>query len=240
MRCPGCHAELERPGDRCLACGATPTDAVVLSIENDRARLTMMAEEDELGTTAITTRPEADDPSREVQRRNYIGRIADEVRRKQPEAVYVQGTRELVGRLRRSITVDLYRLDGPNPVAAYRDRRGDTELTVVEAAPAEKIGGRHSTLIGERSGQRAVHTVAEHPHVKKVVPGPIDGSGGGSHGGVRAKVTRAGRDGNIRLLLREGSSVQEIRLVTTASTRRDGERIAEQLNEALADVELRG
>ncbi len=240
MRCPGCHAELDRPGDRCLSCGATPTDAVVLAIEDDRATLTMMADNERLGTTTIPTRPESDDPSREIQRRNYVGRIADEIRRKRPDAVFVTGTRELIGRLRRSITVDLYRLEGSDPVAAYRERRGDSELTIVEAAPGEKIGGRHSTLIGERSGQRAVHTVAEHPHVKKVVPGPIDGSGGGSHGGVRAKATRAGQDGNIRLLLREGSSVQEIRLVTTASTRRDGERIADQLNEALVEADLQG
>lgn len=223
-----------------MSCGVSPTDAVVLELHPARANLTMMSEAERIGTTTITTRPEDEDPPREVQRRNYVDRVADEVRRKRPEAVYVQGDRDLVDRLRRAVTCELYRIDGDDPVTAYRERVEDPPLAVVDREPEEKIGGRHSTLIGDREGETAVHTVAAHPHVKKVVPGPIDGSGSGSRGGVGAKVTRAGRDGNLRLLLRDGSSVQEIRLVSTASGRTDGERIAEQLNEALADAGLRG
>ncbi len=223
-----------------MACGATPTDAVVLALERERATLTMMAEAERLGTTTITTRPETEDPSREVQRRNYIAQVAAEVRRKRPDGVYAQGERDLVDRLRRSITYDIYRVGGDDPVAGYRERVEDPPLAVVDREPEDKLGGRHSTLIGDRRGETVVHTVAGHPHVKKVVPGPIDGSGRGSRGGVKAKVTRAGRDGNLRLLLRDGSSVQEIRLVSTANDRTDGARIAEQLNDALAEAGLRG
>jgi hypothetical protein len=83
-----------------------------------------------------------------------------------------------------------------------------------------------------------VGTVAEHPHVKKVIPGPIDASGRGSRTGLRAKVTRADDNGNVRLLLRDGSSVQENRVVTTAMDRETGERVREDLNGALAEAEL--
>jgi hypothetical protein len=51
-------------------------------------------------------------------------------------------------------------------------------------------------------------------------------------------VTRADRHGNVRLLLRDGSSVQENRVVTTAGDRETGERVREALNDALADDEL--
>jgi len=87
-------------------------------------------------------------------------------------------------------------------------------------------------------GGKAVSTVAQHPHVKKIVPGPIDAGGTGSRTGLRAKATRAGTNGNIRLLLRDGSSVQENRIVTTAMDRETGERVREDLNEALRDAEL--
>jgi hypothetical protein len=109
---------------------------------------------------------------------------------------------------------------------------------VVETAPAEKIGGSHTTLIGGRDGRRAVQTVAEHPHVKKIVPGPIDAGGSGSQAGLRAKATRADNNGNVRLLLRDGSSVQENRIVTTARDVETGERVRADLNEALFDAGL--
>jgi hypothetical protein len=126
-----------------------------------------------------------------------------------------------------------------SPVVAWvLDRRGDRALEVVETPPREKIGGSHSTLIGDRKGRKAVSTVAQHPHVKKIVPGPIDAGGTGSRTGLRAKATRAGTNGNVRLLLRDGSSVQENRIVTTAMDRETGERVREDLNEALREAEL--
>ena len=119
------------------------------------------------------------------------------------------------------------------------ERRGERSLEVVETAPREKLGGSHSTLIGGRNGRRAIGVVADHPHVKKIVPGPIDAGGTGSRTGLRAKVTRAGDNGNLRLLLRDGSSVQENRVVTTAMDRETGEFVREDLNDALAEAELR-
>ncbi|MFW5935042.1 MAG: DUF2103 domain-containing protein, partial [Halolamina sp.] len=64
----------------------------------------------------------------------------------------------------------------------------------------------------------------------------IEAGGGGSRGGVRAKATRAGESGNVRLLIRDGSSVQENRVVTTAMDRETGERVRDALNEALVEA----
>jgi hypothetical protein len=75
--------------------------------------------------------------------------------------------------------------------------------------------------------------------VKKVIPGPIDAGGSGSRSGVRAKATRADGTGNVRLLIRDGSSVQENRVVTTARDRESGEWVREDINEALTEAGFR-
>ena len=110
---------------------------------------------------------------------------------------------------------------------------------MVEASVAEKLGGSHSTLIGDRDGRRVLETLADHPHVKKIVPGPIDAGGSGSQTGVRAKATRADDTGNVRLLIRDGSSVQENRVVTTAGERKLGEHVRADLNDALSEAGFR-
>lgn len=240
VRCSGCGTALDRPGDHCLVCDTSQIDAVVVALRADRATVTMMDGETVLGDTTITTRPEQDDPAREIQERNYVERVAAEIRRKRPEAAYVAGERGLIVRLRGDLAVDLYRIAGEDPVAAYRDRLGTSPLTVVERAPAEKLGGRHSTLIGDRRGREVVRLVAEHPHVKTIIPGPIDAGGNSSSTGFRAKPTRADRGGNLRVLLHDGSSVQEVRLVTTAGTAPEGERIARQLTEAMDEAGVLG
>jgi len=216
----------------------------------------------------VTTRPESDERFTEIQLRNFAGRVADEIRRKRPETVYAAGEREPLRETRAQVHHEFYRVpdartageSGPNanragdaggprdasaqhpdatPVVSWvLDRRGDRALEVVETPPREKIGGSHSTLIGDRKGRKAVSTVAQHPHVKKIVPGPIDAGGTGSRTGLRAKATRAGTNGNVRLLLRDGSSVQENRIVTTAMDRETGERVREDLNEALREAGL--
>jgi len=148
------------------------------------------------------------------------------------------GDRDTLRRVRADLAVECYRVDGEDPVEAAIAQRGDRDLAVVDASPGEKIGGTHSTLVGGRSGQRAIEAVATHPHVKKVVPGPID-AGGSSSVGVSAKVTRADGNGNLRLLIRDGSSVQENRVVTTARDREFGARIRADINEALVEADLK-
>ncbi|RKD95681.1 DUF2103 domain-containing protein [Halopiger aswanensis] len=257
MECRHCASPLEKPGDFCLVCRERNTEAVVLEVGRERATLTMLAgEADEgddhdrghgrgrgadddpvLGQTTITTTPE-DGENEPVELRNFAGLIGDEIRRKRPEEVYAGGERAVIRAVREDIHHSLYRVDDENPVETVIERRGNRALDVVETPPIEKIGGSHSTLIGGRTGMEAIRAVAGHPHVKKVIPGPIDAGGKGSQSGLRAKVTRADDGGNVRMLLRDGSSVQENRVVTTARDREMGERIREDLNDVLTEAEF--
>ncbi|KYH27471.1 hypothetical protein HAPAU_01390 [Halalkalicoccus paucihalophilus] len=235
MRCRECHSELEKPGDYCLVCRSANADSVVCEIDRDRVTLTMLNGEDVLGETTITTVPESGDPAEVVERRNFAGRVADEIQRKRPQEVYAAGDREVLAEIRAQLHYDFYRVTDADddPVEAVRGRIGEPALATVDTPPEGKIGGSHSTLIGGRTGMKVIHHVAGHPHVKKVIPGPIDAGGSGSRSGLRAKATRAGANGNVRLLLRDGSSVQENRVVTTAPDRETGERVRADLNELL-------
>ncbi|MFB6095078.1 MAG: DUF2103 domain-containing protein, partial [Halodesulfurarchaeum sp.] len=231
---------LDRPGDYCLECDTANTDAVVAEIAADRATITMLWEDEVLGRTDIPTTPEDDDTLSAIQVRNFAGRIADEIRRKRPERVYVTGDRQVIQSLRADIRYPVYRVPDTDPVESVLEHREDRELDVIEKPPAQKIGGAHSTMIGGRTGQRAIQIVASHPNVKKVVPGPIDAGGSSSRTGTRAKVTRADENGNVRLLVHESSSIQENRIVTTAGDHETGERVRAALNEALREAGLAG
>ncbi|WP_458184946.1 DUF2103 domain-containing protein [Haladaptatus sp. NG-WS-4] len=232
MECRQCVSSLERPGDYCLVCRTHNADTVVLDLSRDHATMTMLLDEEVVGVTDVRTTPE--DGEREVvELRNFAGRIADEVRRKRPEEVYAAGDRDVIRAVRAQLHHDFYRVGDEKPVEEVLERRGERSLEVVETPPSEKLGGAHSTLIGNRDGMRAIREVASHPHVKKIVPGPITAGGSSSSSGVRAKATRADENGNVRLLLRDGSSVQENRVVTTAMDRERGERVREDLNEVL-------
>ena len=235
MACRRCGRPIERPGDYCLSCDTANADAVVAEIDPDRARLTMLLEETVLGHTEIPTTPEDEASLSVIQVRNFAGRVADEIRRKRPETVYVTGDHTVIQSLRAAIRYPVYRVPEEDPVDAVLAQRGETELEVVDKPPADKIGGSHSTVIGGRKGQRSIQTVASHPNVKKIIPGPIDAGGSGSQTGLRAKVTRADENGNLRLLVRDGSSIQENRVVTTARDRETGERVRVDCNEALAE-----
>lgn len=240
MECRRCGASLSRPGDYCLVCRTENADTVVIDAARDRARITALRGDVRVGTTEITTTPETDATDEgSVELRNFAGLIADEVHRKRPEAVYVAGDRAVIARLRRELSYELKRVGvgAESPVEAVLDRRGERSLEVIEAPPTEKISGTHTTLIGGRHGREALRVVAGHPHVKKIIPGPIE-SGGAAGGGVHATATRADAKGNLRLRVRNGSSVQENRIVTTAGDRETGEVIREDLNDGLEAEEL--
>ncbi len=240
MECRCCASPLERPGDYCLVCRSENADTAVIECGRERATVTALFDDEVVGERTVTTKPETDARWIPTERRNFAGRIADEIRRKRPEEVYATGDREVINAVRAELRYPFYRIGDDDPIEAVRRKRGDPALEVVEATVTEKLGGSHSTLIGGRDGRRAIETVAEHPHVKKIIPGPIDAGGSGSRSGVRAKATRADEHGNVRLLIRDGSSVQENRIVTTASDRELGEHVRADLNEALAESELAG
>jgi hypothetical protein len=96
----------------------------------------------------------------------------------------------------------------------------------------KKLGGAHTTIIGGRAGKKFIRLVSQHPAIKKVIPSVIlvKGVAGGNLSG---KVLRSDARGNLRLLLSEGRSFQEIRLVTTVGTAEEGDRIMNELNEIL-------
>lgn len=235
MECRRCGSGLERPGDYCLVCHTANADAVILDIEANQVTVTAILDETPIGERVITTRPEPDPEREHIPIRTLAGLVADEIHRKRPEAVYATGQRDVLGAIRSHSAYEFFRVDGDDPVGTVLSGDDRAALTVIDHAPEEKLGGKHSTVIGGRRGRRALLTVAAHPHVKKIVPGPIDASGVGSRSGLRAKVTRADENGNLRMIVRDGSSVQENRIVTTAANRRDGERIRIDLNEALSD-----
>ena len=239
MECRRCASALERPGDYCLVCRSANADTAVLDCGRERATVSCLLEEAVVAERTITTEPEEEGRWATTELRNYAGRVADEVRRKRPEEVYAAGDREVLSSVRAELHYPFYRVRDDDPVEAVRERRGEPALEVVEASVAEKLGGSHSTLIGGRDGQAALETVADHPHVKKIIPGPIDAGGSGSRSGVRAKATRADDTGNVRLLIRDGSSVQENRVVTTAGERKLGEHVRADLNDALAEAGFR-
>ena len=101
-----------------------------------------------------------------------------------------------------------------------------------QSSSKNKLGGAHTTIIGGRAGKKLVKLVSQHPEVKKAIPTVISvkGIAGGS---LTGKVLRADARGNLRLLLSEGRSFQEIRLVTTVGTAEEGDRIMNELNEIL-------
>jgi hypothetical protein len=238
MECRQCASPLDRPGDYCLVCRTANADTVILELSRERSTVTTIADETVLGRRTVTTTPESDGERERSELRYFAGQIADEVRRKRPDEVYATGDREVLRAVRAQLRYTFYRIEAEDPVEYVLDRKGEQALDVVEASVAEKLGGTHSTLIGGRTGKETLEVVASHPHVKKIIPGPIDAGGSGSRTGVRAKVTRSDDNGNVRLLVRDGSSVQENRVVTTAHNREFGERVRADINEALADAEL--
>jgi len=239
MECRQCASSLERPGDYCLVCHTANADTIVLELGRERATVTTLDGEQVVSARTVTTTPESDGEQVSAELRYFAGQIADEVRRKRPEEVYATGSREVLRAVRGQLHYTFYRIDAEDPVEYVISQQGETALEVVEASVAEKLGGTHSTLIGGRTGREALEVVADHPHVKKIIPGPIDAGGSGSRTGLRAKVTRADNKGNVRLLVRDGSSVQENRVVTTAGDRELGERVREDINEALIDAEFK-
>lgn len=238
MECRQCASPLDRPGDYCLVCRTANADTVVLELDRERSTVTTIDDDTVLGRRTVTTTPESHGERERSELRYFAGQIADDVRRKRPDEVYATGNREVLRAVRAQLRYAFYRIEAENPVQHVLDRKGEQALEVVESSVAEKLGGAHSTLIGGRTGKEVLEVIASHPHVKKIIPGPIDAGGSGSRTGVRAKVTRSGDNGNVRLLVRDGSSVQENRVVTTAHNREFGEQVRDDINEALTDAEL--
>jgi len=62
-----------------------------------------------------------------------------------------------------------------------------------------------------------------------MVFGRIETKGSRTGHGLRFKITRVDERGNLKAILSYGSSNQDIHIVTTASSKEEGERIAKEL-----------
>lgn len=91
------------------------------------------------------------------------------------------------------------------------------------------FSGRHKTVIGDREGLKLVGEILSHKDVKRVIFGRIENKGSRTGHGLRFKITRVDERGNIRAILSYGSSNQEIHIITTASSREEGLKVAEEL-----------
>ncbi|RLG61055.1 hypothetical protein DRN86_00885 [Candidatus Geothermarchaeota archaeon] len=91
------------------------------------------------------------------------------------------------------------------------------------------MGGRHKTIIGGKRGIRIVSGILAHNMVKRVILGRIESKGKRTGHGMRFKITKVDEKGNIKIILSHGCSNQEIFVITKASNRIDGEKIAEEI-----------
>ncbi|NLI62042.1 MAG: DUF2103 domain-containing protein [Methanosarcinaceae archaeon] len=99
----------------------------------------------------------------------------------------------------------------------------------------KKIGGAHTTIIGGRPGRKVIGIIMKHKDVKKVIPSVIK-TKQGTPGGFNAKILRPDDRGNLRLLIIEGTSFQEIRIVTKFSTAEEGILFSEEMNEIISKM----
>ena len=100
---------------------------------------------------------------------------------------------------------------------------------------SDKLGGTHTTIIGGRTGKKAVEIVARHHNVKRIIPSVISVKGFAG-GRTIAKVLRSDARGNLRLLISSGTSAQELRIITTVGDFLAGETLRRELNEMLSEV----
>jgi len=97
------------------------------------------------------------------------------------------------------------------------------------------FSGRHKTVIGDREGLRLIGMILSHEKVIRVIFGRIENKGSRTGHGLRFKITRVDERGNLRAILSYGSSNQEIHIITKASSREEGLKIAKELSDLFRD-----
>ncbi len=228
MRCPRCHSRLPSPTAFCLNCGRKNALGAGIYYGIEKIHVLFVGEERD---EAITFRIYEDtlENTFEVVAERLHDRRVDRVFVSSPNLRRSEECAEILRRVVLAPT-DVKVTDpfeSPEDFFEHLRRylRAVRSLRVVEMRPEEKIQGAHSTVIGGREGMEFLMTVAKSGYVKKIVPGVIEAKGTAQGGGVRFKLTRCDDRGNVRALLIDGSSVQEIHIVTTARNREEGEVI---------------
>ncbi len=229
MRCK-CGFELKSRTSYCLACGRINALACGVYI-GSKVYLISIGEVIDVDSFDVY------DDERSIV--NLFEVLAERIHEKRVEDVYICGIdRKFIDfgfdNLKRCAVSDLkiYKTD-PLPFEDFVLKLKKfvfkkMELKKVDVPPEDKIQGSHKTVIGGRAGMEYLHRVAMCEYVKKIVPGVIT-CGGSSGGGVRFKVTRCDEKGNIRGILIDGSTVQEIHIITTARDKEQGEIVLKML-----------
>lgn len=227
MRCSSCGSPLERPGDLCLVCGETNVEAAAVLFGEDGAEIRFYSGDEAAAESVPSSYGRDSGEERRVAFRNHVSRVEDLIYRRRPGTVYAGGDRESVRELKASTSLPMERVES---FEEARSRLSEgAPLERVEASPEDKFGGSHTSVIGGSRGMGLLVKLAGHPNVKKVVPAVISAKGTRGGGGTRLSVTRVDDRGNLKALLKSGSSVQEVRVVTTASSREEGRRVASDL-----------
>ncbi len=232
LRCE-CGFELSSPTQYCLNCGRKHAFGCGIHVSSDRIRILFVGNESEIVSLKRY----------EESIRNLYEVAAERIYERRVEEITLAGdSAELIKEAFEELSKAFYPfrivIAGITECSRFfeefeRSVKIKRRLKTFAASPEDKIHGSHSTIIGGREGYNFILKLASCPYVKKVVPGVIE-VGGCRGGGVRLKLTRCDEKGNIRALLIEGSTVQQVFVITTASNKEEGEFVmkflASQLN----------
>jgi len=232
VKCRNCESELEHAGDYCMVCNKVNTHLLGVYIEDETAHLFCFYDKEYVGEEIVKLlRFEiGDEVEKQVAYRNSIELISEAIHRKRPEKVIVSGInpKEIL----QLWNAEVYYTDKFETAEEFKKALKEyltkREIEKVDIKPEKKLGGRHTTVIGGRSGWRVLLEIASSPYVKKIIACAIEVSGKSGEG-FQYKIQKPDRKGNLRVLLREGSAVQEIRIITTAYDERTGEKVREEI-----------
>lgn len=234
MNCSFCGAPLERPGDLCLVCGERNVDVAAVFFGGETAEIRFYSDGESRAAETVTASFEGEDErGRQVAFRNFVSRAHDLLYRRRPDRVFAGGRRDAIEELRGITTLPLRRVPGDFFESVEKELSAPEPLLEVMTPARQKFGGPHSSLVGGREGMDLLVELAGHRNVKKVIPAAISAKGTRGGGGVELSVTRVDDRGNLKALLKSGSSVQEVRIVTTASSREEGRRVAREVRERM-------
>jgi len=233
VRCRSCGCELEFPTQYCLLCGERNVDVCLVYLGEKLYLLFFVVRSDAPDGILIDMESFRLYPEQESLR-NTFELVAERIHWRRADKIIVAGAdnfkAELCAELISKYRLSEFKVQKAGAVEFDRITKSikdslkmERNLKKVNIRPDEKIGGAHTTVIGGREGHKLLQEIAKCSYVKKIVPGVIEGRSASSGGGVRLKLTRSDDRGNIRAILIDGTSVQNVLVITTASNREEGE-----------------
>jgi len=235
VRCRCCGCELDFPTQYCLSCGERNAD-VCLVYMADKLYLLFFAVRNDVPDGILVDMESFSLYPEPESLKNTFELVAERIHWRRFDEVLVAGAdnfkADLCAELVSKYRLSEFKVQNAGAVeleklvkSVKNSLKMEKSLRKVDIRPDEKIGGAHTTVIGGREGRKLLQKIAKCDYVKKIVPGVIEGRGASSGGGVRLKLTRSDDRGNIRAILIDGTSVQSVLVITTASNREEGEFI---------------